>query len=150
MNNESQEMKHAHLLVVDDETEIQDMLSRHFRFLGYDVVTASNGKQATKVLEEQHVDVVISDIMMPEMDGVELLRFIRREYPMIHVIMITGYVTQENILSCMRHGAATCVFKPLEDLHELENAVQRAVADLHRWKEKIIELQRMKLTAPRG
>ncbi len=133
----------ARLLIVDDEIEICEMLSRHFRYLGFHVDTASDGIEALEKLAKARTEVVISDIVMPQMDGVELLRTIRQQYPMIHTIMITGYVTLENALACMRHGADTCVFKPLEDLTELEEAVEFAVGRLKRWHEKLRMLQAM-------
>ena len=134
----------ARLLIVDDEAGVREMLSRHFRFLGYQVDTASDGNEALRKLAEARTEVVISDIVMPEMDGVELLRAIRRQYPMTHVIMVTGYVTLENALACMRHGADTCIFKPLEDLAELEEAVVLAVGSLKQWQEKLQGLVAMK------
>ena len=133
----------ARLLIVDDEIEICEMLSRHFRYLGFHVETASDGIEALEKLAKARTEVIISDIVMPQMDGVELLRTIRQQYPMIHTIMITGYVTLENALACMRHGADTCVFKPLEDLTELEEAVEFAVGRLKRWHEKLRMLQAM-------
>ncbi len=133
----------ARLLIVDDEPEICEMLSRHFRYLGFHVDTASDGIEALEKLAKARTEVVISDIVMPQMDGVELLRTIQQQYPMIHTIMITGYVTLENALACMRHGADTCVFKPLEDLTELEEAVEFAVGRLKRWHEKLRMLQAM-------
>ena len=133
----------ARLLIADDEIEICEMLSRHFRYLGFHVDTASDGIEALEKLAKARTEVVISDIVMPQMDGVELLRTIRQQYPMIHTIMITGYVTLENALACMRHGADTCVFKPLEDLTELEEAVEFAVGRLKRWQEKLRMLQTM-------
>lgn len=135
------------LLVVDDEAEVRDMLSRHFRLLGYGVQQAGNGEEALDVLGRAKIDVVISDIRMPSMDGVALLREVRRQYPMVRVIMITGYVTLENALACMRNQAETCVFKPIEDMAELEQAVEKAMESLARWKRKFHELQGMK---PKG
>lgn len=135
------------LLIVDDELEICDMLSRHFRYAGFDVETASNGIEALEKLENANIQIIISDIMMPEMDGVDLLRSVRKQYPMIHVIMITGYVTMENALGCMRHGADTCIFKPLEDLGELDGAVEKAVMSLKHWHEKLKVLQTLNHSA---
>ncbi len=132
------------LLIVDDESEIRDMLSRHFRMSGYDVDVAGNGIEALKILNEKRLDVVISDIRMPGMDGVALLREIQQQFPMMRVIMITGYVTLENALACMRNHADTCVFKPLNDLSELEEAVETALTALARWNNKLRELQGMK------
>jgi CheY-like chemotaxis protein len=132
------------ILIVDDEAEIREMLARHFRFLGYSVDTASNGREAISRLEETRTDIVISDIMMPQMNGVELLSHIRDEYPMTHVIMITGYVTLDNAMNCMRLGADTMIFKPLEDMTQLEQAVGRAVARIQHWLQLLNDLRAMK------
>lgn len=132
------------ILVVDDEQNICDMLSRHFRFLGYEVDTCNNGKEALDVMSKKRFDVVISDIMMPVMDGMELLREVQKSYPMVHCIMITGYVTMDNVLLCMRKGAKTCVFKPLEDMTELEDAVKSSIETLKHWQDKLKQLLRMK------
>lgn len=138
------------ILIVDDEIEICKMLSRHFRYIGYEVDTASNGIEATEKLAQSSFQVVISDIVMPKMDGVGLLRVLKKQYPMIHIIMITGYVTLEHALSCMRLGADTCVFKPLEDVTELEDAVVNAVNALKRWQEKLKMLKAMNPAVPGG
>lgn len=132
------------LLIVDDEFEIRDMLSRHFEFLGYNTATASNGKEAMDYLDENKVDIIITDIIMPVMDGVTLLKTIRKEFPMIQVIMITGYISLDIALSCMRAQACTCVFKPLESLSELETAVETASQTIEMWKSKFRELRGMK------
>lgn len=132
------------LLIVDDEADIRDMLARHFRFLGLAVSTAENGRVALEILRQEKIDIVISDIMMPEMNGIELLRALRTEYPMVHSIMITGYVTLDNALACMRLGAETLIFKPLEDLQLLEDAVSKSAADLRHWVDLLKKLQAMK------
>ncbi len=133
-----------HLLIVDDEKEIREMLARHFRLNDYTVLLAENGRQAVEVLERERIDILITDLLMPEMSGIELLEYVREESPMIHAIAITGYVTLENALSCMRLGADTIIFKPLEDLSELEAAVQAAERDLHTWQTKLRELRGMR------
>lgn len=132
------------ILIVDDEESIRNALARHYRLKGYDVDTAENGVAAMVKLAEQFWHVVISDIMMPQMDGIDLLRRIRSEYPMTRVIMITGYVTLENALACLRNNADTCIFKPLGDLKELDDAVLAAVSYLEHWKRKLAVLQGMK------
>ncbi len=135
------------LLIVDDETDIRDMLSRHFMLQDYYVETAGNGVEALQAMETKRFDIVISDIRMPEMDGVDLLRHIRDQYPMARVIMITGYVTLENALACMRRGADDCIFKPLQDMAELDEAVRLSRQRLVRWQEKLRNLQGMKTAA---
>ena len=134
----------ASILIVDDEAAIRNSLSRYFRLKGYEVETAEDGLDALEKLALKPWQVVISDIMMPRMNGVELLRRIRREFPMTRVIMITGYVTLENALACLRNNADTCIFKPLGDLRELDNAVNSAIAYLDHWKEKLAQLKKMK------
>ena len=134
----------ASILIVDDEAAIRNSLSRYFRLKGYEVETAEDGLDALDKLAARPWQVVISDIMMPRLNGVELLRRIRREYPMTRVIMITGYVTLENALACLRNNADTCIFKPLGDLQELDDAVNSAIAYLDHWKEKLTELKKMK------
>lgn len=132
------------LLIVDDEQDICEMLSRHFRYLGFNVQTASNGKEALDLMAVNKIDIVISDIVMPVMDGAELCARIRADYPLTHVIMITGHVTLDNVMACMRRGADLCVFKPLHDLKELEEAVNRAVEAINRWINILTELRGVK------
>jgi len=132
------------LLIVDDEADIANTLASHFSFCGYETDTASNGKEALRKLAVNSVEVVITDIKMPEMDGIDLLREIKLLYPMIRVIVITGYVSLENFFAVFRHGADRCCFKPLNDLTELDAAVERAIDDLKTWQRKLKELNRLK------
>ncbi len=138
------------LLIVDDEADIRNMLSRHFRDHGYDVGVAEDGVVALELLEQASYQVVISDIAMPQMTGVQLLETIRQQYPMIHIIMMTGYVTLEKVLACMRQGADTCILKPIENLVEMQTAVEDAVHSLKRWQEKLKVLQAMNPTIREG
>jgi DNA-binding NtrC family response regulator len=133
------------ILIVDDEVNIRESLSSHFRFLGYDVALASDGQSAIDHLSENRTDIVISDIVMPGMNGVDLLKHIRGHHPMIKVIMITGYVTQENALTCMRQNAYALIFKPFEDITELEQAVNKAFQILESWETVLYKLHDMKV-----
>ena len=138
------------LLIVDDEQEIRNALSRHFRLRGYEVDTAPDGQSALDILKRKSVQVVITDIVMPEMSGTELLKLIRKDFPMVRVVVMTGYVTQEHVFSCLRHDAETCIFKPWQDLTEMENAVRLAAERTQVWKLKLKELLRIKPTADTG
>lgn len=132
------------LLVVDDEAPLRDSLARHFKLAGIQAETAVDGEDALEKLAKIPYRVVVSDIMMPRLDGIGLLRRIRQEYPMTRAVMITGYVTLENALSCVQLGADTCVFKPFRDLSELDQAVEAAFAFHERWERKLLELRGLK------
>jgi YesN/AraC family two-component response regulator len=134
----------ANILIVDDEEEIRKTLSRHFQFDGYNVETAENGEEALDILKKKRVEVIITDIMMPKMNGIDLLRTIRTSFPMVHTIVITGYVTMENLLAAFRLGADTCIFKPIDDMTELEDAVTHAIEHLNAWQAKLRALKGMK------
>ena len=132
------------LLIVDDEPEICEALSRHFTLLGYQTFTANDGHEALKAFTNRKIDVVLSDIAMPGMDGTELCRSVRKDFPMTRIVMMTGHVTLENALACLRRGADDCLFKPFVDFKELEEAVQRSVRILQRWARVLAHLAEKK------
>lgn len=132
------------ILIVDDEKEIRDSLAIRYKLKGYDVHTAENGKAALDILYNEKINIVISDIKMPVMNGVELMKEIRTELPMVKVIMITGYVNLDNALACYRYGAHDVIFKPFEDLKELDVAIEELKKYLSRWQDKLSTLVNMK------
>lgn len=132
------------LLIVDDEEEIRQLLSRHFRFQGFAVRLASCVDSAVSILDSERIDLVISDIMMPGRSGVELIDEVRHRAPFVRIIMITGYVTLENAMACMRRGAETCIFKPIHEMKELDDAVERALLWQKNWSLKLKMLQERK------
>ncbi len=125
------------MLIVDDEKTIRESLCRVFKAQGFSTFEAADGIEALSFLENTRVDIIISDIMMPRMNGVELLGEVRKQYPMIRVIMITGQVRLENALACMRRGADDCIFKPITDIGELTESVKRSYERLERWCRKL-------------
>lgn len=131
------------LLIVDDEVEIRTSLARRYTLKGYVVSTAEDGQEALNLMSEEPFNVVITDIRMPKVNGVELLREIRKEYPMTRVIMMTGYVTLENGLAALKYGADTCIFKPFDDLKELDGAIESALEYLRHWEKKLLTLRSM-------
>ena len=102
------------ILVADDEKGILDSLDRIFRKEGLRVMTVSNGKEALNVLRSNHVDVVVTDLVMPEMSGDELLRAAKTVAPEVEVILMTAYGTVENAVAAMKEGAYDFVTKPLK------------------------------------
>lgn len=121
------------ILIVDDEKDITDSLKRHLQLEGYDVLTTNESLKAIEMIEKNNIKIVISDIVMPELDGVELLRKIKESNGIVQVIMVTGYVTINNLLTCLRYGASNCIFKPFDSLDEISNAVKEAVDKLEKW-----------------
>ncbi len=134
----------VHILIVDDEMEIRSMISRYFRFKSFLTDEAENGAAALEKMKGQIYQVVISDIRMPVMDGISFLKTARRDNPMTHFIMITGYVTQDNILSCIRYGADNCIFKPIQDMQELDDSVNTALLQIGNWNSKLKTLLALK------
>lgn len=104
------------ILVVDDEKEVRDILADIFQFEGYEVRTASNGIEAFRVMNEFTPDLIISDIIMPECDGLALFREVARQYlPPIPMIFISGYVGTVVIDELKNKENFVAIFsKPLE------------------------------------
>ena len=123
------------LLIVDDSKSILHALGRVFADTPYDVTTMDNPVKAYKKIEDEHFDIVVSDIMMPELDGLSLLRKIKDFNGTIQVIMITGYLTINNTINAFRYGANDIYFKPFKDMDEIVNAVDAAAKKLDRINE---------------
>lgn len=130
------------ILIVDDERDITSTLKRYFTFEGYAVDTTNDPYTALKMIHEENYLLVISDIAMPGMTGIELLSRIKEYNGMIQVIMITGFVTLDNVLTCLRLGADDCFLKPLNDLGELKMAVDEALSKLSKWKALMASMTR--------
>lgn len=132
------------LLVVDDESEVTEAIVKALTLEGYDVTGTTNPVEALEMIKKGNFMIVISDIQMPEMRGTELLKEIKSYNGMIQVIIITGFVTIDNILTCLELGANDCFFKPIKMKGELLKAVKTAVAKLERWEQVINELVKKK------
>ena len=125
----------AHLLIVDDERSICELLEISFRKEGHKVEVSPNGEAAKRKLASQIYDIVVSDICMPDMDGVELLRFTKEMSPSTTVILITGVPTIDTAIDAVNFGADRYVIKGDRLLDELRPAVQRVSESLSLKKE---------------
>ena len=105
-------MPPARILVVDDEEIVRLSCQRVLTEEGYEVQTRLSGPEALRLLAEELFDVAIVDLKMPGMDGIEVLQAIKRDYPHIPVIMITGYATVESAVEAMKSGAFDYLPKP--------------------------------------
>jgi two-component system response regulator AtoC len=116
------------ILIVDDEQNIRRVLEAAFQKDGYQVLTAAHGHQALKTLQEELVDVMISDVVMPDMNGLDLLKKSREQYPDLTVIMMTAYGTIPSAVDAIRTGALDFLTKPL-DLDVLKKLVRNGLRD---------------------
>ena len=113
------------ILIVDDEKNIRLTLSQALETLGVEIDTASNGEEALAKLNEKEFGLILLDIRMPGMDGMEVLRRVREIRPDIRIIMITAYGTIESAVEAMKLGAVDFLQKPFnpEEIRELASRV---------------------------
>lgn len=115
------------LLIADDEPNIRRVLQAIFTKDGYDVQVGENGLHALKIAESRPIDVLITDLIMPDMNGVELLQKIKQRQPNLVAVMITAYATIKTCVDAMRYGASDYITKPF-DMEEIRAVVRRAVS----------------------
>jgi len=104
--------KKKRILVVDDEKDVRETLESVLAKLDYDPVVASGGKEALEMIKQNKVDVVLSDLYMPEMDGIELLKRVKTENSNIVFLMITAHPTIETAVDAIKKGAYDYLTKP--------------------------------------
>ncbi len=112
----------AKLLVVDDEIDIREFARSFFKKRGIEVLTADGGGQALEIISSQNPDLVLLDVRMEEMTGVDVLKQLRKTNPTVKVIMVSGVEDEETITEAKALGALSFIHKPLV-LEELEKIV---------------------------
>ena len=127
---ETEQNSVATILVVDDDELVRKTLSVLVSSLGYNCHVASDGIEATEMLQSKHCDLVLSDIKMPNMDGLELLKHIIRHHSGTDVIIATGYNETASYADVIRAGALDFIKKPI-DQAELEAKLARALRERH-------------------
>ena len=122
----SDELKKYRILVVDDEESMRDFLSIMLHREGYQVDTAIDGSQAVTHLREHSYDLVISDIKMPRMTGLELLAYIKERTPETVVLMVTAFSSTDEAVEAMKQGAYDYITKPFKN-EEIRLIVKNAL-----------------------
>jgi len=125
------------VLFVDDEESILDIARTYFKSRGYQVLTASNGREAVDILWNNRIDCCFTDINMPEMDGLELAEYVRKHDNTVPVVVMTGYPSLDNTIQTLKNGVVDFLIKPI-NLRQMEICVQRVLRERKLFIENII------------
>lgn len=131
------------ILIVDDDPKICFAFQKTFQSQKYETITAAGGEEAIKILGESNPSLIFMDIMMPDGDGLEILKKIKNSKPDIPVVMITGFGTMQTAIQAMQSGAYDYLTKPL-DIEKVRLTAQRAL-ELLKMRQQLTELQRQLL-----
>jgi DNA-binding NtrC family response regulator len=116
------------ILVVDDELLIRDLLYDFFSSQGWDISIAENGVKALKILGGKKIDLILTDIKMPEMDGLALAAEVRQSHPEIPVVLMTGYPSVDTAVEALHAKVADYVIKPF-NINQLFKLVETQLAE---------------------
>jgi DNA-binding NtrC family response regulator len=137
------------ILVVDDERAIQDTLAWCLRTDGHEVRTAGSGEEALAIMADQGFDLIISDIIMPGLSGVDVLRKARALQPRTPIVLITAFATVETAVEALREGASDYVIKPLK-FDDLRHRVQGLLEHRPEFQESALLRRAVESAAPDG
>lgn len=132
------------ILHVDDDPSILRVIDHQLGKKGYEVKSHSDPNTALQVLRDTNSRLVILDIDMPGVDGLTLLKEMKRHDGGVQVIMLTGLVSLSTVLRSMRLGAEACLFKPVTDTEPLFSVVEAAFTKIDRWWYSLHDLSQMK------
>jgi len=139
-------MKKIKLLLVDDEKAFLETITKRLEKRDLDVSTVYSGKEALAEIEKtKTLEVVVLDVKMPEMDGIQTLVELKRKAPLVEVIMLTGHATVETAIDGMKLGAFDYLMKPC-DIDTLIGKVKGAAAKKREHEEKITEARIKEIT----
>lgn len=138
------------VMLVDDEAPFVETMTKRLKKRDLDVIAAFSGREALETLKEnQNIDIVILDVKMPGMDGIETLKEIRARFPLLEVIMLTAHATVESAIEGMKLGAFDYLMKPC-DMGQLMGKVKEAVQKKRGHEEKIREAHVKEILTKRG
>jgi DNA-binding NtrC family response regulator len=145
-------MMELSVLLVDDEEAFVEALGRRLDKRGFRVATATSGPQALEALEKggaTRIDVVILDVKMPGMDGLETLAAVKERHPLVEVVMLTGHATVESAIEGMKRGAFDYLMKPCE-MDVLTAKLEQAGQKKRDHEAKILEARATLIALRRG
>lgn len=129
---EGKDVENLRMLVVDDESEVLDVMVDVLKQEGYSPQATTDSREASRLLETTPFDIIVSDIMMPHLNGLELLELAKRQNPHVQVVLVTGYSTREVALEALNRGATGYIEKPFHT-DQLLASVREAI---WRWRLK--------------
>ena len=139
-------MSTAKILLIDDEASFLEVLAKRLETRNLTIQTALSGEAGLKILGKDHaLDVVILDVKMPGLDGIETLQLIKKNFPLVEVVMLTGHATVETAIEGMKLGAFDYLMKPC-DIDLLVQKVQEAKEKKIKHEEKIVQAQMKEIT----
>lgn len=137
------------ILLVDDEKDFIEALGERMENRGMNVSTTTSAKDAIKMVEEEPYDAIILDLQMPEMDGIEALKAIKKKNPDMQVILLTGHATVEKGIEAMKLGAMDLIEKPA-DIEIIAEKIKKAQANKMILVEKKTEEKIRKIITTKG
>ncbi len=140
-------MSIANVLLVDDEVSFIETFSERLSMRNVETSEASSGEDALRILESnKDIEVVILDVKMPGMDGIETLTEIKKKYPLVEVIMLSGHANVESAIEGMKLGAFDYLMKPC-DMDQMIAKVGEAASTKRQHEEKIIQARIKEITS---
>lgn len=133
-------MESFNVLLVDDEAEFLETLVKRLKKRGLDIFQAYSGEKALDIIKTQTIDVVVLDVRMPGIDGIQTLQEIKKIDPLVEVIMLTGHASVEVAIEGMELGAFDYLMKPTE-IDELFYKLQDAYKKKYLHEQKIIKME---------
>ena len=120
-------MRQDTILLIDDEISIRESLASFFRDEGYRVITAEDGDVGLELFFREHVDIVLTDLRMPAMDGIEVMTEIHRHNPEIPMIVVSGAGRKQDVIKALQMGAKDFITKPIRDLDMIRHVIEKAL-----------------------
>lgn len=125
------------ILIIDDEDEILLSLKKNLILEGYNVETCNDSEEALEMIKNNKFHIVITDIVMPNMNGIDLLKAAKAYDALTQVIMMTGYSTMEITIQSLEFGANDYILKPFKSIEYIIEIIDYSIQKLERWRESI-------------
>lgn len=130
-------LRKENILIVDDDLNILELLQRHLQSWDFHTYKAVSVKEAVTILRDTPIDLLISDLKMPEIDGFELIKFVSEHYPKIPKLVVTGYPSVQDSLAAIKSGVVEYLIKPFTK-EELKSAIQQSLSTTDRSRKREI------------